>query len=132
MADLAPYAVAEGYDLSLDSPDAPVWDQGDRYGLDRMIVNLIQNAVQHGGGRGAITVRLTPAGVIEVQDERPGIPEPERARVFEPFFRRNPHGAGAGLGLKMVRDIARAHGGDAEVADASPGATFRVSLPVLG
>ncbi|MDO5658418.1 MAG: HAMP domain-containing sensor histidine kinase [Paracoccus sp. (in: a-proteobacteria)] len=132
VADLAPYALAEGYDLSLDSPDAPVWVQGDRAGLDRMVVNLIQNAVQHGGGRGAITVRLSLAGVIEVQDQGPGIPEPQRARVFEPFFRRNPHGAGAGLGLKMVRDIARAHGGDVVVADAAPGATFRVSLPVSG
>ncbi|MDO5640797.1 MAG: HAMP domain-containing sensor histidine kinase, partial [Paracoccus sp. (in: a-proteobacteria)] len=94
-------------------------------------VNLIQNAVQHGGGQGAITVRLDPSGVIEVQDEGPGIPKADRARVFEPFFRRNPHGAGAGLGLKMVRDIARAHGGEAEIEDApGGGAIFRIRLPV--
>lgn len=131
VADLAPYAVARGYDLSLDKPDAPVPVAGDRESLDRMIVNVLQNAVQHGGGRGAITVRLDYCGIIEIEDAGPGIACEDRARVFEPFVRRNPHGAGAGLGLKMVRDIARAHGGDVVIVDSSIGAAFRINLPVL-
>lgn len=131
VADLAPYAVTGGYDLSLDKPDDPVWVMGDPESLDRMAVNLIQNAVQHGGGRGAISVRLNNAGVIDVTDEGPGIPSAKRETVFEPFVRLNPHGAGSGLGLKMVRDIARAHGGDAIVAASSGnGTTMRITLPL--
>lgn len=130
VADLAPYAVARGYDLSLEKPEQPVRVTGERESLDRMIVNVIQNAVQYGGGRGSIAVRLSHSGIIDVQDEGPGIPFEERSRVFEPFYRRNPHGARAGLGLKMVRDIARAHGGDVFVVDGSFGATFRIKLPV--
>ncbi|MDT1064600.1 HAMP domain-containing sensor histidine kinase [Paracoccus sp. CPCC 101403] len=130
VADLAPYAVARGYDLALEKPEQPVRMTGDRESLDRMIVNLVQNAVQHGGGRGTIAVRLDPSGIIEVQDEGPGIPFEHWNHVFEPFYRRNPHGAGAGLGLKMVRDIAQAHGGEVNIVDGSFGATFRIRLPV--
>lgn len=131
VADIAPYAVSEGYSISLEGPEKPIWVSGNAESLDRMIVNLIQNAVQHAGKRGEIVIRLDPEGTIMVTDEGPGVPWESRDRIFEPFFRVNPHGSGAGLGLKMVRDIARSHFGDVVLAPTGPvGSTFIVTLPV--
>ncbi|MCA8967604.1 MAG: two-component sensor histidine kinase, partial [Planctomycetes bacterium] len=68
-----------------------------------------------------------------VEDDGPGIPESERERVFEPFYRRSGQaegeGGGVGLGLALVRRIARRHDGDvACVASASGGSRFEVRL----
>jgi signal transduction histidine kinase len=68
--------------------------------------------------------------VLDVVDSGPGIPEAERERVFTPFHRLSEDGAGAGLGLSLVRQIARLHGGDAMVAPRpTQGSCFRVTLP---
>lgn len=132
VADLAPYAIAEGYSIELDQPQTAVWVHGDAQALDRLVINLVQNAVQHGGKRGALKVTLAADGAIAVQDEGPGIPPDRHEQIFEPFYRVNPHGAGSGLGLKMVRDIAHFHGGEATLAESSPsGSRFVVRLPVV-
>lgn len=132
VADLAPYAIAEGYSIELDQPERPVWVHGDGQALDRLVMNLVQNAIQHGGKWGTVTVSLATDGTIAVQDHGPGIPPDRREQIFEPFYRVNPHGVGSGLGLKMVRDIARSHRGDAKLADTSPsGSRFVVNLPVI-
>ncbi|MEH0295547.1 HAMP domain-containing sensor histidine kinase [Agrobacterium sp. CCNWLW71] len=133
VGDLAPYAVAEGYTISLDAPEVPVWTMGDRAALDRLFVNLIQNAIQHGGKSGAISIRLSEQGTVEVEDEGPGIAEDKRERIFDAFYRINGHGGGSGLGLKIVRDIAREHGGDVTLqATGGAGSKFRVYLPYDG
>ncbi len=68
--------------------------------------------------------------VIEVADTGAGIPVEAQPFVFDPFFTTKVHGAGSGLGLAMVRDIARAHGGFVEfTSDPATGTTFRVLLP---
>lgn len=132
IVDLAPYAVSEGYSMSLEKDDGAILVSGNAYTLDRMLVNLIQNAIQHGGKHGEIIIRLKKTGVIEVQDNGPGIPMERRHEIFEPFVRINPQGGGTGLGLKMVRDIAQAHGGEVVLAESSEkGSIFRVTLPVL-
>lgn len=131
VADIAPYAVSRGYTIELEASGEPVWVEGDAQALDRMIVNLLQNAVQHGGGHGAIVVGLGQDGKITVRDDGPGIPLESRDRIFEPFYRVNPHGSGAGLGLKMVRDIAvMHHGGVSLDASTARGAAFIITLPV--
>lgn len=133
VADLAPYAIAKGYSIELDDQQSPAWILGDAQALDRMVVNLIQNAIQHGGGKGCITVAIQADGSLEVRDQGPGIPWDRRERIFEPFYRINAQGAGAGLGLKMVRDIVRLHGGEVTVNDNPPsGSRFSVRIPVLG
>lgn len=124
---------ASHYDLEVDG--APVTVSGDRLLLRRLIRNLIENAQRYGGD-GPITVRVTRnAGraVLEVCDRGPGVPESERQRIFEPFYRLTggrETGRGSGLGLALVLDIARRHGGDAVCLPADGGGSrFRVDLP---
>ena len=105
--------------------------------LRRMIRNLIDNALKHGAppvevelGHGTLAGK---AGVtIRVHDQGPGIPDGLRERVFEPFFRPagwTEEAGGWGLGLSLVRQIARRHGGDARVTSSAGATTFTVELP---
>ena len=105
--------------------------------LERLLRNLIENAVRHSPKGGRVDVVVEQHGdLIEaaVSDEGPGIPEAERERVFEPFYRgvreRADDMPGAGLGLPIARQIARAHGGDV-VFDATrmTGSRFMVRFP---
>jgi len=67
---------------------------------------------------------------ITVADHGPGVPDAEKEVIFERFYRRDA-GPGSGLGLSIVRTIARLHGGDATVRDSSPqGAVFTIRLPL--
>ncbi|MHC2334429.1 sensor histidine kinase [Bradyrhizobium sp. USDA 4454] len=129
-ADLAPLAIAAGYELSLDAATDRVETLGDRAALERALTNLVQNAIQHGGRRGTITIHVGSAATIDVTDEGDGIPQDQRARIFDPFYRLAPLDRGAGLGLNMVREIARLHGGHVSVLDGPKGgACFRLTLP---
>ncbi|UGY03326.1 sensor histidine kinase [Bradyrhizobium quebecense] len=129
-ADLAPLAIAAGYDLSLDTATDRVETLGDRAALERALTNLVQNAIQHGGRRGTITIHVGSVATIDVTDEGNGIPKDERTRIFDPFYRLAPLDRGAGLGLNMVREIARLHGGHVSVLDGPKGgASFRLTLP---
>jgi signal transduction histidine kinase len=127
--DVVPLVLAGGYDIAFEAEDDPVVVPGDRLALEQALTNLLRNAIDHGGGRGLITVRVDPTGVIEVADQGPGISPDERDRVFEPFHRLAPRATGAGLGLCLVREIARRHGGRVTVADApGGGALLRLVL----
>ena len=98
-----------------------------------MIRNLLENAKRHGAP--PIQVRLSRIGnrvEMAVCDHGPGVPEAERERVFDPFYRRTgtKEITGAGLGLALVRQIARRHGGEARCAPQSGrGSCFTVVLP---
>jgi signal transduction histidine kinase len=104
---------------------------GDPDRLLQMLRNLIANAVR-AAGKEKVRVRVKkspPFGLVEVEDEGPGIPEDLLPHVFE-RFRKGP-GGGTGLGLAVAQAIARAHGGHIEV-ESTPGRTlFRVRLPLL-
>jgi signal transduction histidine kinase len=103
--------------------------------LRRLARNLLENARRHGGD-GPVegwVERRTPSGArIVVLDRGPGVPEEERERIFEPFHRPagSPEtGQGFGLGLSLVRQIARAHGGEARCRGREGGGTaFEVDL----
>jgi signal transduction histidine kinase len=100
------------YDVT-DFEGEPVQLQGDPRLLARLVRNLLENARRH--GRPPVRVRLrSRADAIEltVTDAGPGIPEAERERLFTAFHRGG-DGKGHGLGLSLVRQIARQHGGDA-------------------
>jgi signal transduction histidine kinase len=104
--------------------------------LRRMVRNLLENAVRYGAGS-AVRVRLEAAGDatlrLDVCDGGPGIAESERERIFEPFYRiagASEAAGGVGLGLALVRQIARHHGGDAKcLPNGAPGCCMRLTLP---
>jgi signal transduction histidine kinase len=107
---------------------------GDAARLQRVLFNLIQNAIRHTPADGTVTVRTTRdaggAVEIEVADTGAGIPAAERERVFEAFHRldRSRTDDGAGLGLAISRAIVEAHGGRIWIADAERGTSVRVRL----
>jgi signal transduction histidine kinase len=113
----------------------PATVRGDPTLLRRMIRNLIDNARRHGGDTApAISVDVTgPWVMIAVRDHGHGVPEPERERIFEPFYRlagSAESGRGSGLGLALVRQIARHHGGEVRCEGAEGGGSrFLVALP---
>jgi signal transduction histidine kinase len=104
--------------------------------IQRVLFNLIQNAIQNTPSDGSITVKAEHRGdrlEVEVADTGVGIPPDERARVFEAFFRGAANAArsngSAGLGLAIAQAIVQAHGGRIWVADAPRGTCVRFSLP---
>lgn len=110
VSDMAPLAFPAGYglDLFFEGDDDPV--EGDEAALERALASLIQNAIDHGGGRGTIHIRIS-SNRMEVCDDGPGIPREECERIFEPFYRLKPRSRGTGLGLHLVRQIVELHGG---------------------
>jgi signal transduction histidine kinase len=84
----------------------------ERQDLDEMVGNLIENAAKYGGGRVFVTVQATPeCVVIQVEDDGRGIPEAERAGIFDRGARLDTEKPGTGLGLAIVRDVAQIYGG---------------------
>jgi signal transduction histidine kinase len=120
---------------------APMIVNGDPDGLRRVVVNLTDNAVRY--ARTCVTVTVSagrhmagqPTVQLEVADDGPGIPAHERQRVFDRFYRvggsRSRESGGTGLGLPIVRDLVRAHGGTVRLADNQPGLRAIVVLPVV-
>lgn len=109
--------------------------EGDPVALRRLFTNLLENAVKFGGRARARVFRQTASVVVEIEDDGPGIPAADAERVFEPFYRREPSRSrrtgGIGLGLAVVRSVARAHGGDVALMNrAGGGLTARVQLPL--
>lgn len=123
-----------GADAAMERCEAVVVD-GDSAALKRMVVNLVDNAVKYGGrARGRVFVDARIA-VIEIEDGGPGISGADAERVFEPFHRvegsRSRATGGIGLGLSIVRAVARGHGGDVTLANPPGGGLCaRVSLPL--
>ncbi len=105
--------------------------------IQRVLFNLIQNAIRHTPADGSVVVRASPATEdaieIEVLDSGPGIAPDDRERVFEPFFQGADRSArsddGAGLGLAISRAIIEAHGGQIWLSDANFGTCVRIRLP---
>jgi two-component system sensor histidine kinase PrrB len=131
VVDAAVTAVAERHreiDLTADLPEAPVVVEGWEPGLRLLADNLIENAARHGRPSGRVRVILTPAAVLHVEDDGPGVPADRRAQIFEPFARID--GAdrpGSGLGLALVAQQVRHHGASIHVDDAElGGARFTV------
>ncbi|HVJ60829.1 MAG TPA: sensor histidine kinase N-terminal domain-containing protein [Burkholderiaceae bacterium] len=131
-----PRALAAGVDLgfALDSARVicrPVL-------LEELLANLLHNAIEYAGRSAHVTVRTgvrDGAAFLEIEDNGPGIATADRLRVFERFNRGSaPRGAGSGLGLSIVRDIALRHAGSVELLDGTDGKGLlvRVRLPMAG
>ena len=108
--------------------------QGDPRLLRRLLRNLLENAYRHGVPPVHVTIAAeTGMARLLVWDQGPGIPEEEFERVFEPFYRRRNtrDNSGAGLGLALIRQIARRHGGEARcVLRGDGGSSFEITLPL--
>ena len=110
--------------------------RGDTSLLNRIMDNLVGNALKFGPEEGPVRVRLLKAAgnvILEVEDRGRGVPESERERIFRPLVRgkAGDEVPGLGLGLAFVKEAVIRHGGRVSVADASPsGAVFRVDLPM--
>jgi len=104
--------------------------------MEQVFVNLLDNAARYSPADGTISVTVTreaAAVVIEIADEGPGIPEADREKVFDPFYRvhERDRKSGTGLGLSICRGIVRAHGGEvtAHARSTGSGAMLRIRLP---
>ncbi len=109
-------AEARGVALAAELPAGDFVAQANAEKLQRVLFNLIQNAIRHTPADGSVTVRARNAGggvEVEVADEGEGIAAGEGDRVFDPFYRgeESRNGDGAGLGLAISRAIVEAHGG---------------------
>lgn len=114
-----PRALARGIDLGFDGAVQSVMINGNAFLLREMLNNLLDNAVRYTQPGGHITVRVRHEQeevLLTVEDDGPGVPEGDRERVFERFYRVLGTGTeGCGLGLAIVREIAASHGADSKL-----------------
>jgi signal transduction histidine kinase len=114
---------------------APLVIRGDARLIRRMVRNLLENAKRHGGGTAVEVTLASKDGrvSIDVADHGPGVPEDQRELIFTPFYRlpgASEAAGGVGLGLSLVRQIARKHNGDVLcLPNEDGGCRFRVTMP---
>ena len=135
LEDEARERVAQGGgQLAFETNGIPERAWLDEAAVRRALLNLVDNALAHSGSR-EVAVRLGGDGAgglrLAVRDRGRGVPPGARARIFEPFERLGSVAPGAGLGLAIVRQVARAHGGEvaARSPEEGPGTLFELHLP---
>lgn len=125
-----PRAVARNIDMGFELQDA--WSYGDPLLMRELLANLLDNALSYTPAGGSVTVRTfedTENAILETEDSGPGIPDGERERVFERFFRlKGTPGEGCGLGLAIVSEITKRHSGKVMIATPSSGRGTLVRL----
>jgi signal transduction histidine kinase len=128
-------AEAKGVEVAAELGALPRKTRADPERLQRVLFNLLQNAIRHTPADGSVTVRAERAGdwvEIEVADTGAGIPLHDRERLFDPLVRRERDGeggTGTGLGLVISRAIVEAHGGRIWLADSEVGTRVRFVIP---
>ncbi|MGH8218679.1 MAG: sensor histidine kinase N-terminal domain-containing protein [Steroidobacteraceae bacterium] len=132
-----PRALERRIDFGFVAPEGPVIVSGNAGLLGELMSNLIDNALRYCGPASRVTLSVTaaPRPSLAVEDDGPGVPESERERVFERFYRiAGSEADGCGLGLAIVREIATLHRAIARVACGSDGhgARFIVEFPRTG
>jgi two-component system phosphate regulon sensor histidine kinase PhoR len=133
---IGPAAAERGVVVEVSTAE-PVTIPGDADALERLLLNLLDNAVKYNGAGGTVWLAIRRDGdqvVVEVRDTGIGIPAEHLPRIFERFYRvdraRSREGGGTGLGLAIVKHVAQLHGGRVEVeSEPGKGSTFRVLLP---
>lgn len=111
---------------------------GDQSGWTSVVTNLLENAIKYADDKPSITVSLegtANGAILSVADQGPGIPDAEKKRIFEKFYRigseETRRAKGTGLGLFIVNQIVKAHGGNIQVLNNQPrGTVFRIEIPV--
>lgn len=126
-------AAARGLRFVVSGPAAVV--RGDPAMLERIVGNLVENAVKHSPEGGTITLDIESGATagLSVRDQGPGIPRAEQSQLFNRFFRgeaQRRDSQSTGLGLAIAKAAAEAHGGRLEFLGNDPGAVFRLVLPL--
>ena len=130
-----PRAMARNIDMGFELQDA--WAYGDPLLMRELLANLLDNALAYTPAGGTVTVRTEERqghAFMEVEDNGPGIPESERERVFERFYRlKGTPGDGCGLGLAIVSEITDRHGGSVRINTPASGrgSLIRIELVSL-
>jgi signal transduction histidine kinase len=127
-------AAETGADAAVERTERAVVD-GDPIALKRLVTNLVDNALKFGSSARGRVFSEAGMAILEIDDDGPGVPEDEIERAFEPFHRlegsRSRETGGAGLGLAVVRAIARGHGGEVTLHNrAEGGLRARVAIPL--
>ena len=136
--DWVPRALARNVDLGFDAASTAAYVDGDPFLLREMINNVLDNAVRYTqpGGQVTVCVGIEPSGpMLTVEDNGPGIPDVERARVFERFYRVLGTGVeGCGLGLSIVSEIAQSHHAQVSLNPGpnGKGTVVKIVFPVAG
>ncbi len=112
--------------LSLPAEVLPAAIGGDI--LETAMLNLVDNSLQQGANKIAVTATQGSAITIDISDNGPGISENNAAKLFTPFFTTRRETGGTGLGLVITRSLLRAHGGEIEHIRSEKGAHFRITL----
>ncbi|MDB5864824.1 MAG: signal transduction histidine kinase [Betaproteobacteria bacterium] len=137
-SDWVPRALERNVDLGFDADSHAAHVQGNSFLLREMLNNVLDNAVRYTQPGGQVTVRVAASGsgpTVSVEDNGPGIPDGERARVFERFYRVLGTGAeGCGLGLAIVSEIAQSHGAQVSLYPGigGIGTVVKIVFPQLG
>jgi signal transduction histidine kinase len=121
-----PVAEEKGCALQLDV-EPGIMIRGDRHLLSQALANLLDNALKYGGGEIKLSAHQHDGrAALEVSDSGPGIPEDEREAVFDRFVRLEPSRStpGNGLGLSLVRAVARLHNGTVQLGETQPGTGY--------
>lgn len=129
----------DAHTIAISAPEAPLYINGDAMRLEQVLQNLVHNAIKYSPNGGAIHVEVTRDGAmarIRVRDEGMGIAPEALPRLFERFYRApnatSEHISGMGIGLHLVREIVRLHGGEIAVSSVEgAGSTFTIRLPLL-
>ena len=118
--------------LEISSPGSHIEMNGNCEALVGAVLNLANNALQSAGDYARVTIEVCVIGLsaeIRVTDNGPGITPDQAGKIFDPFY--TSRSDGTGLGLAVVKSVAKAHGGDVTVAEVGvPGATFILRIPV--
>ncbi len=118
-------------DVEFEAFTRPWWVEGEAWALERAVTNLLDNAAKWSPPGGRVTVRLSD-GVLTIDDQGPGIPETDRSKIFDRFWRSDDSRTlpGSGLGLAIVRQVALRHSGTvAATENSSGGARLVMRLP---
>lgn len=136
LRQMEPAFEASGVSADFEPPASPVSVQADRDAAYQALLNLVSNAVKYGGDGFSVQLRTEGASaLLAVADRGPGIPASEHKKVFAPFYRMGKEeertSQGTGLGLALVAEIMKAHGGEARLTSApGKGSTFTLVFPL--
>jgi signal transduction histidine kinase len=126
VGSIAHLALASGRTIALTGADGPVVITGNPVAIADALRNLVENALAHTAPGSEVIVEVGRDGALSVLDSGPGIPDEDRPRIFDRFWRgKGARTEGAGLGLAIVMEIVKAHGAGIAVSNrASCGARF--------